>query len=57
MTDQERRIIEMTVELWNALLDLPKEHDADNLEDMRDIHDIQNRVLARATRRTLNGGL
>lgn len=52
MTDEEKRILALTAELWNALVALPAPHGFDNAEHMRDIHDIQNRLLARVARRT-----
>lgn len=51
LTNEEKRIIEMTAELWNALLALPEYHPNDMPENARDIHCIQNRVLSRAARR------
>lgn len=53
LTEQENRILVFTSMLWNALIDLPDPHPSDNAENMRDIHDIQNRLLARAARREL----
>jgi len=52
MTDEEKRIFALTAELWNALIALPAPHRFDNAEHMRDIHDIQNRLLARVAQRT-----
>jgi len=54
LTDQEKAILGMTAELWNALIELPAPHGHDNAEHMRDIHDIQNRILARVARRELD---
>ena len=52
MTEEEKRILALTAELWNALIALPAPHGFDGPEHMRDIHDIQNRLLARVARRT-----
>ncbi|MNG19166.1 hypothetical protein D3C84_1032980 [compost metagenome] len=52
LTQQEKRILALTAELWNALIRLPDRGHSDNSEDERDIHDIQNRLLARVARRT-----
>lgn len=54
LTEEEKTILEMTAILWNALNDLPAQHDDDIHESRRDIHDIQNRVLARSARRELD---
>lgn len=47
MTDQERKIIKMTADLWNEFMALPVCHPMDREETARDIHNIQNRVYAR----------
>lgn len=52
MTEEEKRVLALTAELWNALIALPAPHGHDNAEHMRDIHDIQNRLMARVARRT-----
>lgn len=54
LTEAERKILDMTAELWNELIKLPAPHGFDNAEHMRDIHDIQNRILARSARRELD---
>lgn len=51
MTPEEKKIIDLTAELWNLLIDLPDPHQWDNQEHMHDIHSIQNRVMARVARR------
>lgn len=56
MTEQEKEIIDLTVKLWNAYTKLPVIHAADGEETCRDIHNIQNRVLARAAWRELESG-
>ena len=47
MTPQEQKVLDLTVELWNAFLDLPDQHPHDAPETMRDLHNIQNRLMAR----------
>lgn len=54
LTEQEKACIEMTKELWNALLKLPAMHKFDNPEHMRDIHNIQNRIMANSVIREMN---
>lgn len=51
ITEQEREVIRITAALYNALAALPVQHPADMDESIRDIHNIQNRVMARATAR------
>lgn len=48
---EELDVLRLTAELWNAFMDLPKQHIDDLQETKLDIHRIQNRVMARATRR------
>lgn len=52
LTEQEKEILDMTAKLWNAMLALPDKHPHESEEHMRDIHNIQNRVLARVAKRT-----
>lgn len=47
MTEQEQAVMDITVQLWNAIKDLPILHASDIPEYLRDIHDIQNRIAAR----------
>lgn len=47
LTDAENAALAITAELYKALLDLPVEHPHDIAEHVRDIHDIQNRILSR----------
>lgn len=54
LTEQEKAVLAMTAELWNELIKLPAPHGHDGAEHMRDIHDIQNRILARSARRELD---
>jgi hypothetical protein len=47
VTEAERALLDLTVQLWNAFLALPDRHPADAEEMQRDIHNIQHRVMAR----------
>ena len=49
----ETLILAQTVELWNAINALPEIHPDHLAEFRRDIHDIQNRLLARTVTITL----
>jgi len=51
MTEQEVAAIKLSGQLATALGDLPVEHPCDLEEHVRDIHNIQNRIMARATAR------
>lgn len=51
LTDEEKAVLEKSAELWNAIIALTPMHASDNPEHMRDLHNIQNRLLARATKR------
>lgn len=52
MTDQEKKLIWLTAELWNEFLSLPDRHPSDAQEMERDIHNIQNRIMARVAVRS-----
>ncbi len=54
MNDKEKLAMDLTIKLWNALLDLDIEHKDDMREYQRDIHDIQNRIAARPALREMN---
>jgi len=41
----------MTADLWNAIADLGGLHRCDLEETARDIHNIQNRIMARVAKR------
>ena len=47
ITKEEQEILDFTTFLWNKIIELPILHDSDNPETQRDIHNIQNRILAR----------
>jgi hypothetical protein len=55
MKEKEIIALNKTTELWCALIDLDVLHPDDINEARRDIHNIQNRILARkATRGVFN---
>lgn len=51
MTDEEKAVIEMTAALFNAIHALGDHHPCDMGEYTRDVHNIQNRVMARVAAR------
>ena len=48
LTDSERKVLDMSAQLWNAICELPKVHPMQNQEICTAIHDIQMRILARS---------
>ena len=57
LTEQEEWVLDLTVDLANALGRLPVEHDADMGEFVFHIHGIQDKIMSRPTRRWVNGGI
>jgi hypothetical protein len=51
LSDEEKHVIALSAELWNAIFALETYHPSDIHEYARDIHDIQSRVMARLARR------
>lgn len=50
LTEKEAKAMNLTSQLWNMLLQIEREHSMhpdDIHEHRRDIHNIQNRILAR----------
>ena len=47
LTPREKTILQTTVVLWNAICKLEELHPQDREEACRDIHNIQNRIMAR----------
>lgn len=47
LTELEQAILQKSAELWNLFCTLPDKHPADSDETARDLHNIQNRVMAR----------
>lgn len=54
MTELEKEILQMSVDLWNRIQDLPIIHKSDNLEISKSIHDIQARIMSRGVRMQMN---
>ena len=48
MTDEEKYLLELTIELWNKFLKLPIQHPDDINEFRAKIHDIQRMITCRA---------
>lgn len=51
LTVSELHCLKLAAELMNAITLLPVQHPSDLEETVRDIHDIQNRIMARLTTR------
>lgn len=51
ITPEERAVLDLSAQLWNALLELPGTHPQEIAEHVADVHNIQNRVMARVARR------
>lgn len=47
LTEQEKKVINLTVDLWNEVLKLPTIHPELGPEIARSVHDIQARIMAR----------
>lgn len=56
MTPAEHRVMDALVAAWNAFVDLPSEHPDDITEFRHGIHRLQEKILARPTRREINRG-
>lgn len=52
LTNEEKEILKITADLWNKLNALPDKHPCDGEENCRDLHNLQNRLLARVAKRT-----
>lgn len=57
LTEMERKALDLTIELWNTMYDLPAQNSFDLPETATDIHHIQQRILARSTRRMLENSI
>lgn len=53
ITDEELKALERIGDAFNRIMALPEIHPADKGEFIRDIHDIQNRILARVGLRAM----
>jgi hypothetical protein len=51
LTDRERKVVMKLIDAWNAFRDLPEVHADDTTEFRHGIHRLQEKVLARPTRR------
>ncbi len=51
LTKAERDILEMTADVWNRFLDLPRAHQDEVSEFRRTMHDLQRFILVRPTMR------
>lgn len=56
LTWEEREIVNMLANAYNAFCQLPVEHPMDQDEFCRAIHVLQDKVLARPGRREMNSG-
>lgn len=54
LTEKENEALRLTVQLWKALGELEDIHPDDIHENRRDIHNIQNRIMARPEQRIQN---
>ena len=54
LTQDERRVADMTADVVNAYWELPVEHPSDRGEFVAAIHRVQDLILARPGRRELN---
>lgn len=52
---EEQEVLRLTAVLWEKYIALEEIHPEDNVEMMRDIHSIQNRVLSRPETRISYG--
>lgn len=53
LTNREKAILDKTVELWNMVVSMPGDHPDDLIELKLDIHRIQDKIMARPTRRAM----
>lgn len=47
LTDEEREVLRITAEAWNAFLTLPRQHPDDQTEFRHTVHALQRIILAR----------
>ena len=53
ITDEEYQALKLIGDAYAIIAELPIAHNADHAELVRDIHDIQNRILARVGLRAM----
>jgi hypothetical protein len=51
LTKEERDILELTADVWNRFLDLPRYHNDEVSEFRRTLHDLQRFILSRVAMR------
>lgn len=51
VTDDEQALLELTAQIWNGFARLGDKHPSDLEELHRDLHNIQNRIMARVASR------
>lgn len=54
LTPEERRVLDILADAWNAFITLPLEHESERVDFMNAIHDAQYIVMARPAQRELN---
>ena len=54
MTDEERRLLDLTVDVWNGFVALPAQHPEELHEMGHAIHRVQHLIMVRPTRRAEN---
>lgn len=55
MSEAEKALVMLLAGVWNAFLKLPVEHPDDVGEFRHGVHFLQEKILARAGRREING--
>ncbi len=50
LNEKEKKAIDLTVELWNQILELEEQHSSDRVELCAKIHEIQARIMCRPVR-------
>lgn len=53
LTAAEQKVVDMSMDLWNAICALPEVHPMEKQEICTAIHDIQTRILARPELRVI----
>lgn len=54
LTEQEQKVLQLTADVWNAFMKLPRQHPDDQTEFRHALHALQRVVLARpAVRETM----
>lgn len=53
ITEKEVEVLDALGKIYNLLISLPVLHPGDLAENVRDIHDLQNRILSRVGLRAM----